>query len=171
MKKKQKEVHWRKYSGIIVAILAGVGIGLLVAPKPQAISLASQADINNAYRTITEQYYYSDKTLCSDPNGMISETEALTYFKKYLKINGYANRAVVRFCVKNTSYSDALLAKDKSGNWFLTEVNMNLSTRVNPKWQKQCLIQDITTPDTVVRPENQSIDDMNFQSCEKLASN
>lgn len=168
MKKKQKKVVWYKYSVIALAVLIGFGIGLLIAPKPRVVSLASETDINNAYKTITQQYFYGDKILCPNESGTVSNPEALAYFEKYLKVNGYANRAVVRFCVKSTPYSDALLAKNNDGNWVLTDVNMNLDTRVSPRWQKECLIQDITTSDTVVRPENRSIDDMNFQFCKKL---
>lgn len=86
-------------------------------------------------------------------------------FDKYLKVNKYANRAVVRTC----DQSDYLLAKNPlNGEWEQTTVNMALDARANPAWQVECLIDDITTADTKVRGENSSIDTYNLIGCRKI---
>jgi len=52
-----------------------------------------------------------------------------------------------------------------------TEVNLNLSSRANPVWAEACEASDILTPDTVVRPENSSIDATNLKLCQGLQHN
>jgi hypothetical protein len=60
-----------------------------------------------------------------------------------------------------------LLAKI-DGSWQATQVNLNLDSRANPRWQKACIIGDITRTDVTVRPENSSIDTDNYKLCRAL---
>jgi hypothetical protein len=97
-------------------------------------------------------------------NDTRSHEDRVKQFNKYFKVNKYANRAVIRGC----GDADSLLAKADNGTWHKTSVNIILSSRQNPWWQKECLIDDITTADTVVRPENRSIDQFNYDICNHL---
>src|SRR5260370_29078992 len=113
--------------------------------------------IQKAKDVITAKYLNSNSGGCNATNGLTAQDNIKT-FKKYLKVNSLVNRAVIRVCG-----ADSLLAKSPSGEWVQTGVNMSLDKRVSPVWQKACLIQEITTADTVVRPENSSIVTDNLQ--------
>lgn len=83
-----------------------------------------------------------------------------------IKINKYANRAVVTDCAER----DELFLKTKNGMWAPTNINLQLSNRANPTWLKECLIEDIVVADEIVRPENASIDAMNIEECKRIKS-
>ncbi|HUB93761.1 MAG TPA: hypothetical protein VMB52_04615 [Verrucomicrobiae bacterium] len=125
-------------------------------------ALASQAVIAQAKQDITNEYLATSVRDCVDPvTGVPYDGDA--YFNKYLQVNAYANRATIRPCNSNGE----LLAK-LNGQWVMTEVNLNLSARANPTWANACWASDILTPDTVVRPENSSIDAENLKQCQAL---
>lgn len=86
----------------------------------------------------------------------------LTY--RHLRLNKDANRAIISDCAG----IDTLLAKNKSDQWVRTTVNLQISNRVNPVWQKECNIEDITIADDTVRPENNSIDEWNLEECKAI---
>lgn len=148
------------YGGL--ALLSVIVLGLfLFVPHYKPLALASDADINQAHKDIIRQYFVASTTCRDDTR---SHAERVKEFNKYFKVNKYANRAVIRGC----NDTDFMLAKDDSGKWQKTDVNVILSLRLNPKWQKECLIDDITTADTKVRPENKSIDSFNYNICNSL---
>lgn len=149
-------------------VWSGVGVFAVVAlllflcvPHYKPLKLASAAEIQQANHHIVAQYFLAS-TVC--PTDNISHDERVASFNKYFKVNQYANRAVIRGC----NDADTLLAKADDGTWQRTDVNIRLDTRQNPSWQKACLIDGITTADTVVRPENASIDKFNLQTCNSL---
>ena len=143
-------------------LVMGIIIGILTTLTFQQIFIKS--DIQKAKEAITSKYLAASSTACKDPSDPTKPQDRVAVFAKYLKVNSLANRAVIRGC----NDIDHLLAKTPSGNWVMTYVQMSLDTRANPIWQKACLIQDITTTDTVVRPENSSIDEFNLQACKAL---
>jgi predicted HNH restriction endonuclease len=145
----------------ITALVIGLVIGGGLALFAQHIFVKS--DVQKAKDAITAKYLWSNPGGCNETNP-ISHNDQIKMFKKYLKVNSLVNRAVIRACS-----ADSLLAKKPDGKWVQTAVNMNLDTRVNPVWQKACLIQDITIADTVVRPENSGIDTDNLKECQTLA--
>lgn len=167
MKKNNKNnIQINKYIQITIALIVGFGVGFIIKPQTKQLNLATALQKEVARQEVSKMYLNKDGVInCTDPTDPIKPKDRTTVFNNYLQVNGYANRAVVRGC-NNT---DQLLAKTKQGNWIMTEVNMNLDARVNPKWQKECLIQDITVTDTVTRPENESIDNGNFQDCQKIS--
>lgn len=138
-------------------------IGLFVMthhPKPP---IATAEQLQRAHTLIVHQYV-SESTVCKSDN--VSSEVRVQLFEKYLRINKYANRAVIRGC----NDGDSLLAKVKTGQWQRTDVNINIDLRANPKWQRACQIDDIIKADTVIRSENQSIDAENLAECQYLAS-
>lgn len=148
------------YGGLIAfALIAGT---LFVAvPHYKPVKLASLNDLQNAHHDIIKQYFVA-ATTCKHDNR--DKTDRIKTFNKYFKVNQYGNRAVLRGC----NDADQMLAKDDTGKWITTDVNIVLSARQNPEWQKACLILDITTADTNVRPENTSIDANNLKVCDSL---
>ncbi|MGH7241759.1 MAG: hypothetical protein ACREGB_05675 [Candidatus Saccharimonadales bacterium] len=134
----------------------------LCVPHYKPLQLASTQQIMDAHRDIIHTYFLSETT-CKDDS--VDHTTRVKTFNKYFRVNQYANRAVLRGC----NNADVMLAKDDAGKWQKTDVNIVLSSRQNPQWQKACLIDDITPADTKVRPENNAIDAFNLQLCNQLA--
>lgn len=131
----------------------------------QTLQYASAQEIENAKNAISE--LYKDKAIdsCKGPteaSDLTADRYELNY--NYIRINKYANRAIITDC---GGYS-TLLAKNSLGVWNATNINVVTSNRVNPIWQKECLIDDITVADDIVRPENSSIDQFNLEDCKKL---
>jgi hypothetical protein len=151
------KLNTKTITTLVVGLVVGAGLTLL------AQQILIKSDIQKAKDAITAKYLWSNPLGCDETNP-ISHNDQIKMFKKYLKVNSLVNRAVIRVC-----NGDSLLAKKPDGKWVQTAVNMSLDTRVNPVWQKACLIQDITTADTVVRPENSSIDADNLKECQTLA--
>ena len=148
-------------------IAVGLGIGCMLwrhANGDIRYRLASAGDIAQAKASITRQFLADSSIKCSDPSDPIKPADRVAVFQKYLRVNKYANRAVIRGC----NNMDSMLAKDVFGGWRRTTINVALDSRVNPVWQDACLIIDITTADTVTRPENSSIDIYNLVDCMKL---
>lgn len=150
----------------LVLLLIGIGIGILVSPlfEPRT---ASSNDIENAKQAIISTLKENSVEACWRVNNGANLARGkfeLTY--RNIRINKLANRAIVTDC----SNYDTLLAKNSAGEWVETTVNIMLDNRVNPEWQKECLIEDITVDDDTVRPENSSIDEMNLAECKQLCS-
>jgi hypothetical protein len=139
-------------AGFIVAL----ALSILQAPR-----YASGKEIEEARKTIAAQYINESSVACTDTSDPISPTGRIVVFYKYLRVNRYADRAVIRGC----DNIDSLLAKTREGKWVRTQVNMALDARVNIRWQNACDIADITVADDVERPENMSIDEENYQEC------
>lgn len=148
------------YGGLAVLTVIALALFLFV-PHYKPLKLASDAEINQAHKDIIQQYFVASTTCPGDTR---SHTDRVKEFNKYFKVNKYANRAVIRGC----NDADSMLAKDDNGKWQSTNVNIILSLRLNPTWQKECLIDDITVADTKVRPENGSIDRFNYDTCNRL---
>ena len=142
---------------VVLGLVASYQMGRNAVVVPPA--LASQAEVAQAKQDITNEYLASSTKDCVDPTTSMAYNGA-AYFNKYLSVNAYANRAIIRPC--NTG--GTLLAK-LNGQWVATEVNLNLDARANPTWAKACWASDILVPDTVVRPENSSIDAGNLRQC------
>lgn len=158
-----------------LCLIIGFGIGLAVqaiissdhdARRAATLTVAaSPQDIENAKNQIAELYKGQTVGACWEVNRgerlAIGKYE-LTY--RNLRINQYADRAIITDC----GDFDTLLVKNNAGQWMKTSVNLQISNRVNPTWQKECGIEDITVADDQVRPENSSIDAMNLAECKKL---
>jgi|GEM_PF-2880929 len=153
-----KRVHFYSAVGVIVLILLAV---LLFVPHNKPLHYASDQELQQAHHDVIMKYF-QQSTNCKDDNR--SKDSRIQTFTKYFNVNQFANRAVVRGC----NDMDTLYAKMDDGNWQPTAVNIVLSARQNPTWQKACLIDDITKADNKVRPENNSIDAHNLQVCDKL---
>lgn len=128
------------------------------------IAIYRTHQIHLAKDEITSQYLAESSTNCNDPTDPIKPAERAAVFRKYLKVNSDANRAVMRGC----NDTDTLLVKTSDGQWRKTPVNISLDRRANPRWQKECNIQDITTTDDRDRPENSTIDEINFKICKYI---
>jgi hypothetical protein len=153
----RKAVYWP------LGILAIIALGLfLFVPHYKPVKVASNDEIGAAHQAIIRRYFLVS-TIC--PTDDLSKTDRIKSFNRYFKVNRYANRAVIRGC----NDADTLLVKDDNGKWQRTDVNIILSSRQNPEWQKVCYIDDITVADTKVRPENRSIDANNLAICDTLA--
>lgn len=150
--------------GIGCFILGVVSSFIFFNLSKNDLHLASTEEKVKAETEITDKYLRVSSTDCSDPSDPVKPQDRVDVFKSYLKVNGYANRAVIRGC----NDIDALLYKNKAGEWVLSTVNISLDSRANSKWQKECLIQDITRADIIERPENKSIDDTNYELCSQL---
>lgn len=147
----------------IIVFAVGFGVGYAVNQSRQQVPpvLATQAEKDVARREIVATYM-KDGTTCK--NDSMTQPERVETFDAYLKVNAYANRALMRLC----GDSDVLLAKI-NGRWLPTDINIRLDSRQNPTWQQACEIQDITMPDTIVRSENASIDASNLKTCTYIA--
>jgi hypothetical protein len=145
---------------LVLGLVAGFFGANLFSSKP-----ATAQEIEKAKTQIAKLYEGKTVAACwtvnNGPNLAAGKYE-LTY--RNLRINRHLNRAIITDCGE----FDTLLAKDKSGKWAQTTVNLQIGNRVNPAWQKECLIEDITVPDDTVRPENNSIDQANLQECKQL---
>lgn len=160
-----KPAKWRMV--VLGALLfVGLGIGLITVFKAGAnqyrqalppVPVASGNQLEASRQAITQQYLNG---ACGANAALYAET-----FYKYLRVNIHNDRAVVRNC-----NGDMLLAK-VDGSWQKTDVNMNLDARANPQWQRACDIVDITRTDSVLRPENRSIDAQNYGLCRDLLDN
>ena len=145
---------------LIVGLLIGYFSPLLSQPH-----IASATEIEAAKNAIAKLYQKSAVSAC----WRVNQGENLAYGKyelnyRNIRINQYANRAIITDCADN----DMLLAKNKSGTWHATNVNIVLANRVNPTWQKACEIQNISVADDTIRPENSSIDNFNLAACNQL---
>lgn len=153
----------RKLVYSCLAAFALIALALfLCVPHYKPLEVASQQQIMDAHRDIIHAYFVSETTCANDTVDKVTRVKT---FNKYFAVNQYANRAVMRGC----NDSDVLLAKDDAGKWRKTDVNIVLSSRQNPQWQKACYIDGITTADTKVRPENSAIDAFNLSLCDRLA--
>lgn len=143
--------------GLVTAFAGGATMG-----RKDALvnDLATQAQIDQAKKDITAQYLDASAVNCVDPKTN-RPTTATAVFQ--IAVNAYANRATVRAC----NQGDRLLAK-LNGKWVATEVNINLNARANPAWARACYASDLLVFDTVVRPENNSIDASNLKMCQAL---
>ncbi len=157
---------------MLIVLGIGVIVGLLVgyygSPKSHIdprFTPASQAEIAKALADVTQQFEAKSSTECKDTTDPIKPQDRVAVFKKYLKVNRFANRAVIRGC----NDIDGLLAKGVDGKWFRTTVNVSLDKRAAKLWQAECLIDDITVADDKVRPENTTIDVFNLVYCRKLS--
>ena len=147
-------------SGVFITGFACAALlSILQAPK-----YATGQQMEDARRTIAEQFINESSVQCSDTSDPISPTGRIVVFYKYLRVNRYADRAVIRGC----NNIDSLLAKKSDGTWVKTDVNMALDARVSTRWQSACNIADITIADDTLRSENTSIDETNFQLCMQL---
>lgn len=166
-------VHRPRWSWVVFSAVAlvALGLGLLatymagwhIGRSDTYAALATPTAIAQAKQDILAQYEaVSVAHNCVDP-ATNAPYDGKAYFAKYLQVNAYANRAVIRACNTNGT----LLAKI-DGSWRATEVNLNLSARANPVWARACWASDILTPDTTVRPENGSIDSSNLKMCRAL---
>jgi hypothetical protein len=145
---------------LIVGFTAGYFANNLTQTKP-----VSAQEIEQAKNEIA--YLYKGKAVeaCWRVNSganLAAEKYELTY--RNIQINNRANRAIITDCGENST----LLAKNGAGKWVVTNINITNFNRINPVWQKECGIEDITVADDVVRPENSSIDEMNHEECKLL---
>ncbi len=156
---------------VLLCLTVGFAAGLfinnlaIVDLPEQAAKPASAQEIEDAKNQISKLFEGKTVDACwlvNDGANLAAQKYELTY--RNLRINKYVNRAIVTDC----SEHDTLLAKNKSGEWIQTNVNLQLGNRVNPVWQKECGIEDITVADNVVRQENSSIDEMNLEECRQL---
>jgi hypothetical protein len=171
MKQKTKKTRPKQYfeqvpRKVVYGFLAVFAIAavllLLLVPHYKPLQLASDQQLQDAHHDIIKAYFLAS-TVCR--NDVEDKTARVKEFNQYFKVNQYANRAVIRGC----NDGDSMLAKDDNGKWQRTDVNIILSSRQNPEWQKACLIDDITTAVSKVRPENRSIDAFNLQLCDSLS--
>ena len=155
--------------GLVVGFAAGYFVDLAKRPvhADPRYTRASAAEMNAAIKAITEKFQSKSSTSCANVTDSVSPADRVTLFNKYLKVNQFANRAVIRSC----NDQDLLLTKDFDGQWVETPINISLDLRANPIWQTECLIDDITRADDTVRPENSSIDLYNLIGCRKLKEN
>lgn len=126
---------------------------------------ASPQEVESAKSQIAELYRGQIVSACQEVNDgeyPAAGRYELTY--RNLRINKHADRAILTDC----SNFDTLLAKNKAGQWVKTDVNLQIGNRLNPAWQKECGIEDITVADDQVRPENSSIDAANLAECKQL---
>lgn len=148
------------YGSLVILAIVATGLFLLV-PHYKPLKLATSDDFSTAHRQIIKQYFVTETTCKKDS---LSRVDRVKTFNAYFKVNGYANRAVIRGC----NDADTLLAKNDAGDWFRTDVKIMLSDRQDPQWQKACLIDDITTTDTKVRLKNTDVDANNLKVCDSL---
>lgn len=160
-----KKLPLKPVGYIVLGVLIGGIVGYFASQTDNhdaRYELASQSEIKSAKAAISAKF---KATECGDTTDAATISGRQEVFDQYLKVNSYANRAVIRGC----DDADSLLAKDPiSGEWQLTNINVSLDRRTNPAWQAECLITDITTADDAVRPENTSIDAYNLVGCRKL---
>ena len=149
------------YIGLAVLAVIVLGIFLFV-PHYKPLHVVSPQQSTDAHRAIIQRYFLAS-TICANDNE--SKIDRIKEFNQYFRVNQYGNRAVMRGC----NDGDTLLVKDDHGAWQRTDVNIVLSSRQNPEWQKACYIDDITVADSKVRPENSSIDSNNLRLCKSFA--
>ncbi len=159
-----KKKKYNKYIFAVIIIIIGFALGFLTSnlmePRP-----ASAKEIEQAKNEITELYKDKAVDACwevNDGGNLAADKYELTY--RNIQINDTADRAIITDCGENST----LLAENKSGSWVATNINITNFNRINPAWQKECLIEDITVADDTVRPENSSIDETNLELCKQL---
>lgn len=148
---------------LIVGFAAGFFVDNLVSAKP-----ASAQEIEKAKNEIVGLYKDKAVDACwrvNDGSNLAADKYELTY--RNIQINNAANRAIITDCGDNST----LLAKNSSQEWIATNVNITNFNRINPVWQKECGLEDITVADDQVRQENSAIDAMNLQECKQLKEN
>lgn len=148
---------------VVLASLLFYDIGRSSGERSALESLADGNKLESA-RAEVEHQYLGLSTTCG-PQDNLTPEQRKTSFYEYLRVNRYANRALIRSC----NDIDHLLAKTEKGAWEMTGVNVSLDQRAGPTWQTACLIDDITLTDNVSRPENNSIDKMNLEHCRYMA--
>ncbi|HSX05564.1 MAG TPA: hypothetical protein VLF69_03805 [Candidatus Saccharimonadales bacterium] len=168
---KRYQMYRMRIATLGVAALIAAALGMLASYHAGQRSvyvppvLASQQVIAAAKAEIAKAYLPpADAAGCTDSTGQM--VSAADYFREYLQVNAYANRATIRTCGDNGQ----LLAKI-NGSWQVTDVNLNLSARANPMWTRACEASDILVPDSQVRSENGSIDHYNLLECQALQHN
>lgn len=168
-KKLPKPAGWRAVL-LGTLLFVGLGVGLITVFKAGADqqrqatpAYASGTELEASRKAITDMYLSSTATGCSGLADPAKGPYIQSTFYKYLRVNIYNSRAVMRDCTGG----DHLLARI-DGEWQMTNVNMALDARVNPRWQKACDITDITRADDRIRPENSSIDSTNYALCKGL---
>jgi len=159
---------WRVV-GLGTVLFVALGIGLITVFKMgadqqrAALPQATGRELEASYTDIATHYLAQSSTECADVSDPVSPENRVAVFYRYLRVNIHNSRAVIRGC----NNIDTLLARI-DGKWLPTNVNMNLDAAANPVWQQACDITDITRADTVKRPENDTIDDVNLKMCEGL---
>jgi hypothetical protein len=164
MKKKQNNLNNINFAVALVLLLVGFSSGFLVN-NLMVSKTASTQELEQAKTDIARLYKGKTVKACWEVNkgsNLAADKYELNY--RNLRINKYADRAIISDC----SDYDTLLYKNKSGQWVQTTVNLQIGNRVNPVWQKECGIEDITVADDMVRPENGSIDQMNLEECRQV---
>jgi hypothetical protein len=153
-----------KYAVALLILSAGILIGYFANSLTQTKNPKAQ-EIEHAKNEIAKLFAGKTVPACwtvnKGPNLGVGRYE-LNY--RNLRINSELNRAIVTDCGEN----DTLLYKNKAGQWKATTVNLQLGNRVSPTWQGACKIKDITIADDQVRPENNTIDSMNFHECMQI---
>jgi hypothetical protein len=157
-----EKVPRRLVYGLLIAFAVVALLLFLCVPHYKPLQLATPQQTQDAHRDIIRRYFLVS-TICRDDNR--EKADRIKTFNKYFQTNKYANRAVIRGC----NDIDSMLYKDDQGKWQRSDVNIILDFKHNPKWQKACLIDDITVAATKVKPENSSIDSANLGICETLA--
>lgn len=169
MAKKQPKRELSKLfssTNIIIAACFGLVAAFAFIVGQNSVRVANGNEMATAYKEVTAKFLAASSTDCTDATDPIKPTGRTATFYEYLRVNRYANRAVIRGC----NNLDHLLAKTSNG-WEMTNVNVSLDLRANPTWQKACMIEGITRPDDKVRPENSSIDSMNLEECDYIRQN
>lgn len=162
--KKNFSLNNASYAFMLVALLIGFSAGYVLNSLSQPKSASAQ-EIEQAKNEISALYKDKAVDACWRVNNganLATGKYELTY--RNITINNATNRAVITDCAENST----LLAKNSDGQWVETTVNITSFGRVNPTWQKECGIEDITVADDQVRPENISIDEMNLEECKQL---
>jgi hypothetical protein len=164
MKKKTKNINKSIYIFALIILIVGFAAGYFANNLTQ-MKPATAQEIEQAKNEIADIYRDKSVAACwrvNDGPNLASEKYELTY--RNIQINQRVNRAIITDC---SEYS-TLLAKNSDGKWVATSVNITNFNRVNPVWQKECGIEDITVADDVVRPENSTIDETNLEKCKQL---
>ena len=133
MKKKSNSLKKINYVIAVMFLLVGFSAGFLANNLMETKSASAQ-EIEQAKSEITSLYVGKTVDTCwevNDGNNMVAGMYELTY--RNLRFNNYANRAIITDC----SDLDTLLARNKSGKWDKTNVNLQIGNRVNPVWQKR----------------------------------
>lgn len=142
------------------AVVLGYGLGTNKPRGDSRYTLASRGEISLAEQQIRDKFKQTVAANCD--SDIMTPQERLDTFEKYLKVNKYANRAVIRGC----DNIDEFLVKGLDGSWQGSTVNVSLDLRANPFWRAECLADDILEVDDTVRPENSSIDASNLAACQ-----
>lgn len=150
---------------MLATLMIGFGLGCYVhnlrSSKARSIAPNYEAAKSEIAKLYKDRLVEGCRQARSDSSQGADKYE-LNY--RYLRFNKTADRAILSDC----GDYDRLLARKSTGEWEATTVNLTIHNRVNPVWQKECHIEDITVADDVVRQENDFIDEMNFKECKRL---